>query len=77
MRRGAPMHADHVQELDVQELDPAGPDPAQASEQAAFALLRAGVPLSLLLDLALPTHSRALLDGERADTSWVPRRVVA
>ena len=42
---------------------------------AAFALLRAGVPLSLLLDLALPVHSAELLADERADLSWVPRRV--
>lgn len=64
---GVHVHGDHVDELDL----------ASASEQAAFSLLRAGVPLSLLLDLALPTHSRELLDSERADTSWVPRRVVA
>jgi hypothetical protein len=61
--------------IDQTGADRRGPGPA--SEQAAFALLRAGVPLSLLLDLALPTHSRELLDRERADTSWVPNRVVA
>jgi hypothetical protein len=49
----------------------------ESPQTGPMALLASGVPLSLLLDLALPTHSRALLDGERADTSWVPRRVVA
>jgi hypothetical protein len=49
-----------------------------ASERDAFALLRDGVPLSLLLDLALPVHSEDLLREEPADTSWVPRpRAVA
>jgi hypothetical protein len=69
---GVHVHADQTDESDTRE-----PDPGRISEQAAFALLRAGVPLSLLLDLALPTHSRELLDSERADTSWVPRRSVA
>jgi hypothetical protein len=43
--------------------DPAAPHP--------MALLRAGVPLSLLLDLALPLDSSAILRDEPADTSWV------
>ena len=47
----------------------------RSSEQTAFALLRSGVPLSLLLDLALPVHSADLLHEEQADTSWVPRAV--
>jgi hypothetical protein len=41
-----------------------------------MALLRAGVPLSLLLDLAGATPgSQAVYDGEPADTTWVPRAV--
>ncbi len=40
--------------------------------ERAFALMRAGVPLSLLLDLATPVHSAELLRDEPADTSWVP-----
>jgi hypothetical protein len=36
-----------------------------------MALLRAGVPLSLLLDLALPLDSAATMRDEPADTSWV------
>lgn len=46
-------------------------------EETAFALMRAGVPLSLLLDLAMPVHSAELLREERADTTWVPQRVSA
>lgn len=42
-----------------------------APEEQAFALLAAGVPLSLLLDLALPLDSRSLLRDEPADTSWL------
>ncbi len=48
---------------------------ARESEAAAFALLRSGVPLSLLLDLAAPVHSTELMTQERADTSWVPHAV--
>jgi hypothetical protein len=43
-----------------------------APRQQALALLDAGVPLSLLLDLALPLDSSALLRDEPADASWVP-----
>lgn len=69
---GVHVHADQIDQAGAAELDP-----GRASQQAAFALLRGGVPLSLLLDLALPTHSRELLESERADTSWVPRRDIA
>jgi len=41
----------------------------------ALSLLHAGVPLSLLLDLAVPVPSAELFGQERADTAWVPRRV--
>jgi hypothetical protein len=46
-----------------------------ARAEHAFALMRAGVPLSLLLDLAAPVHSDELLREEPADTSWVPHAV--
>ena len=39
--------------------------------ERTFALLRSGVPLSLLLDLAAPVHSDELLRDEPADVSWV------
>ena len=52
-------------------------DVTSSSERAAFALLKAGVPLSLLLDLALPVHSGDLLREEQADTSWVPQALSA
>ena len=44
-----------------------------------MALLEAGVPLSLLLDLAGLTRatSRDLARNEKADTSWVQRRLSA
>lgn len=35
-------------------------------------LLEAGIPLSLLLDLAIGPHSHDLYDGEEADISWLP-----
>ena len=38
----------------------------------ALALLDAGIPLSLLLDLALPLDSRALLREEPGDAAWLP-----
>lgn len=57
-------------------MDQHADDVASSSERAAFALLQAGVPLSLLLDLAMPVHSTELLYDERADTSWVPRAAV-
>jgi hypothetical protein len=50
-------------------------DTGRRSERAAFSLLRAGVPLSLLLDLAAPVPSTDLMQQERADTSWVPHAV--
>jgi hypothetical protein len=45
----------------------------------AMALLSAGVPISLLLDLAGLTRakSREIMHTEREDTSWVPRRLSA
>jgi hypothetical protein len=52
-------------------------EPYLPSEHAAFALMRSGVPLSLLLDLAAPVHSDDLLRDEPADTSWVPLRLRA
>lgn len=39
----------------------------------AFDLLTAGVPLSLLLDLALPVRSEELLREEPADLRWLSR----
>jgi len=41
----------------------------------AYALLRGGVPLSLLCDLAIPVQSRDLLDSEPADTAWLTEQV--
>jgi len=49
--------------------------PAVVDGQGAFALLRAGVPLSLLCDLAVPVDSRELFDAEPADTTWIPTPV--
>jgi len=55
---------------------PVHPDTASAQ---GMALLEAGVPLSLLLDLAGLTRatSRDLIRTEAADTSWVRRRLSA
>jgi hypothetical protein len=55
---------------------PVHPDTASA---LGMALLEAGVPLSLLLDLAGLTRatSRDLARNEKADTSWVQRRLSA
>jgi hypothetical protein len=43
----------------------------QSATHPAFDLLRAGIPLSLLCDLALPLDSRAVFTEEPADTTWV------
>lgn len=37
----------------------------------AFELMAAGVPLSLLLDLATPLHSRDTLVHEPGDSRWL------
>ena len=41
----------------------------------ALGLLAAGVPLSLLLDLASAVPSHDLFDVEVGDTTWVPHAV--
>ena len=46
-----------------------------ADSDVALALLRAGVPLSLLLDLAAAVPSGEIFADEGGDTSWVPARV--
>ena len=50
--------------------DPAPTD--RAPLDRALALLDAGIPLSLLLDLALPLDSRAVLREEPGDAAWLP-----
>jgi len=40
-------------------------------ESHAHALLRSGVPLSLLCDLAIPVPARDLLAAEPADVQWL------
>jgi hypothetical protein len=46
---------------------------AQAGPQMGMALLEAGIPLSLLLDLVTldVTRSRDIAHSERADTGWI------
>ena len=51
--------------------DPRPPD----SDCHAYALLRGGVPLTLLCDLAIPVQSRDLLVAEPADTAWLTAQV--
>ncbi|HVM28571.1 MAG TPA: hypothetical protein VM433_13000 [Mycobacteriales bacterium] len=52
------------------------PQPAPHSPtQDALALLACGVPLSLLLDLAMPLDSVEVYGAEPADTRWVPTAV--
>lgn len=50
---------------------------ADTACDALFALLAAGVPLSLLMDLAAAPSSEQLYAEERSDVAWVPapRRV--
>jgi hypothetical protein len=52
---------------------------SQNATEDGMNLLAAGVPLSLLLDLAGLTRagSREIMIAERDDTSWVPRRLSA
>ena len=45
------------------------------SESHGYALLRGGIPLSLLCDLAIPVRSREVLVGEPADTAWLTEQV--
>lgn len=40
-------------------------------EHPVFDLVRTGVPLTLLMDLALPISSSDVLQAEPADVSWV------
>ncbi|MFP5220577.1 MAG: hypothetical protein ACLGIG_12775 [Actinomycetes bacterium] len=60
-------------------LSPEPVTPTQSSTDRptarALDLLAAGVPLSLLLDLAAAVPSRDLLAAEPGDTGWVPRAV--
>ena len=50
-------------------------DTDRGPSDRALSLLHAGVPLSLLLDLAMPVHSADLYEEEPADTAWVPHAV--
>lgn len=43
----------------------------------ALALLNAGVPLSLLLDLAMPVRSKDIYDSEPGDANWLQASQVA
>lgn len=38
---------------------------------SAFELLKAGVPLTLLLDLATPVHSADVYEQEAGDADWL------
>ena len=49
--------------------------PTAGSTRRALDLLAAGVPLSLLLDLASAVPSRDLFGVEVGDTTWVPHAV--
>ena len=37
----------------------------------AIELLASGIPLTLLLDLATPVHSREIYDTERGQADWL------
>lgn len=60
-------------------VDPDSTAMSQNASEHAMSLLANGVPLSLLLDLAGLTQagSREIMNIERDDTSWVPRRLSA
>lgn len=47
----------------------------QPAPHHAYALLRSGVPLSLLCDLAFPMNAREILEAEPADTAWLTSHV--
>lgn len=53
---------------------PAPPDAPSRASRDAMALLAAGVPLTLLLDLAGPVRSADLLRTEPGDSTWALRR---
>lgn len=51
---------------------PAGPnDPDAGQTEMALELLSAGVPLSLLLDLATTVNSHQVYDREPGDAVWL------
>lgn len=47
------------------------PDDVHTPDHPGFALLRAGVPLSLLCDLAMALDTREVYAAEPADTTWL------
>ncbi len=51
----------------VQLAEPA----ADVESDATFRLLAAGIPLTLLLDLAIGPDSAQLFTDERADVAWL------
>lgn len=57
--------------MSIQLVAPAAPVSA-AEIDTTFDLLAAGIPLTLLLDLATGPHSAQLYTDERADVAWVP-----
>lgn len=56
--------------MSVQLVAPAPAPPAECD--APFRLLAAGVPLTLLMDLATGPDSAKLFAVERSDIAWVP-----
>lgn len=45
--------------------------PLRDEIDSAFNLLKAGVPLTLLLDLATPIHSSEIYETEAGDANWL------
>jgi hypothetical protein len=41
------------------------------ADESGMWLLADGIPLSLLIDLATPVHSRDIYRSEPADTTWL------
>ena len=52
--------------------NPADTVPTHEPTDTALTLLATGVPLTLILDLALAVDSRAIYRDEPADVQWVP-----
>lgn len=46
-------------------------DEMDYADEHGMRLLAEGVPLSLLIDLATPVHSRDVYRSEPADTTWL------
>lgn len=56
-------------------VSPSRVSPSPVSPSPVMSLLHDGLPLTLLLDLALGVRSAEVYSAEQADLSWLPQTV--